>query len=247
MNQYFNDDKLLIFNEEERSTNVKTLFSRTEDYSLYKGLDRGTLKYYNYQYYANIYIRADTKKTEIKRKYEKLTEFYAGFSSLFVAIFNALSLLLAYINNFYAEHSIITSIFYFKDIENNNKFDAFKNNEIIKKIISLISISDEKNLKEFLETTDKENIKENIIISKPMKDLENNEMYAKYQINEDSSKKIEITKKETKRKISHRNKGKKNSLIIKNKSHIIQMNSFRNNLINKNSENILNIRVNNLI
>ena len=49
-----------------------------------------------------------------------------------------------------------------------------------------------------------------------MKDLENNEIYAKYQINEDSSKKIEITKKETKRKISHRNKGKKNSLIIKN-------------------------------
>ena len=80
-----------------------------------------------------------------------------------------------------------------------------------------------------------------------MKDLENNEIYAKYQINEDSSKKIEITKKETKRKFSQRNKGKKNSLIIKNKSHIIQMGSFRNNLINKNSENISNLRANNLI
>ena len=50
MNQYFNDDKSLIFDEIDSNKNVKTLFSRTEDYSLYKGLDRGTLKHYNYQY-----------------------------------------------------------------------------------------------------------------------------------------------------------------------------------------------------
>ena len=40
MNQYFNDDKLLIFDEGETNRNIKTLFSRTEDYSLYKGLNR---------------------------------------------------------------------------------------------------------------------------------------------------------------------------------------------------------------
>ena len=208
MNQYFNDDKLLIFDEGETNRNIKTLFSRTEDYSLYKGLDRGTLKYYNYQYYASIYIRADTKKTEIKRKYEKLTEFYAGFSSLFGVIFTALNVLFTYINEFYAEHSIITNVFYFKNIEN-NKFDVFKNNERIKKIISLTSTLDEKSLKEYSETT--ENINENPIASKPIEDcknLENDGVDEKYKTNEDSSKKIHITKTEVRRKFSQKHTGK---------------------------------------
>ena len=254
MNQYFNDDKLLIFDEEETRTNVKTLFSRTEDYSLYKGLDRASLKHSDYQYYANIYIRADTKKTEIKRKYEKLTEFYAGFSSLFGVIFTALNVLFTYINEFYAEHSIITNVFYFKNIEN-NKFDVFKNNERIKKIISLTSALDEKSLKEYSETT--ENINKNPIASKPIEDcknLENDGVDEKYKTNEDSSKKIHITKTEVRRKFSQKHTGKIYTIFKKKKkenaegvSPVAQMTSFRKNLINKNSENILNFRINNLI
>ena len=251
MNQYFNDDKLLIFDEGETNRNIKTLFSRTEDYSLYKGLDRGTIKHSDYKYYANIYIRADTKKTEIKRKYQKLTDFYAGFSSLFSAIFTVLNVFFSFVNNFYAEFSIITNIFYFKNI-GNNKFDIFKNQERLKKIIYLTSSSERKNLKECLETTDKENLI-NFKQMEEFKALENNDINKKYKTNDDSSKKLEISKNGV-RKLSLKNSKQKYSFLTKKKkeniegaSQIVQMISFRNNLINKNSENILNVKPNNLI
>ena len=96
MNQYFVDDRWLIFNEGNEKSNSTSLFSRIEEYSLYKGLNRGEVKPKGYKNYANIYVRADTKKTEIKRKYEKLTEFFAGFSSLFVVSFNLLNIILNY-------------------------------------------------------------------------------------------------------------------------------------------------------
>ena len=60
-NQYFNNDNFLLFVfDEEEETTIHTLFSRLEDYSLYKGLDRGETLPYDNTNYANIYIRADT-------------------------------------------------------------------------------------------------------------------------------------------------------------------------------------------
>ncbi|MBQ1832380.1 MAG: hypothetical protein II114_01230, partial [Treponema sp.] len=61
---------------------------------------------YDYQNYAMLYIRADTKRTEIKRKYQKLMEFYADASSMLIAIFGILAIIFGFINDFYAEHSI---------------------------------------------------------------------------------------------------------------------------------------------
>ena len=66
MNQYFEKDNYLIFNFEEGKSEIKTLFSRTEEYSLYQGIDRGETKPEDYNYYARIYIRADTKKQKLK-------------------------------------------------------------------------------------------------------------------------------------------------------------------------------------
>jgi len=56
-NQYFNNDDFLFFIfDEEGETTTHTLFSRLEEYSLYKGLDRGTVIPKNNIKYANIYI-----------------------------------------------------------------------------------------------------------------------------------------------------------------------------------------------
>ena len=135
MNQYFENDNYLVFVFDEGKSEIKTLFSRVEEYSLYRGLNRGVTKPYDYKNYARIYIRADTKKTEIKRKYQKVMEFYADASSLLLALFYALTITFEFINSFYAEHSLNRRLFYFKDIENN--IDISKKSKEIRDLITL--------------------------------------------------------------------------------------------------------------
>ena len=113
MNQYFVNDDYLLFLFEDEKPDIKTLFSRTEEYSLYKGLNRGVKKPNDYMNYARFYIRADTKKTEIKRRYQKVMEIYADASSLLVALFYILVIVFDYINSFYAEHSLTKKLFFF--------------------------------------------------------------------------------------------------------------------------------------
>ena len=79
MNQYFDDDNYLFFIYDEKDPMKQLLFSRTEEFFLYKGLDRGIKRPNDYEFYAKFYIRADTKKTEIKRKYQKIMEFFGIF------------------------------------------------------------------------------------------------------------------------------------------------------------------------
>ena len=135
MNQYlYDDDEMLaIFDEEKKPDQIKTLFSRYEEYSIHSGLEREKTKPLNPNDYAKIYIRADTKKTEIKRTYQKLTEFYADASSLLIAVYDFCILIISALNNFYAEQSIIKKIFLFKDIDNKN-FNISKQTDRIKKL-----------------------------------------------------------------------------------------------------------------
>ena len=135
MNQYlYDDDEILaIFDEKKKPDQIKTLFSRYEEYSIYSGLEREKTKPLNPNDYAKIYIRADTKKTEIKRTYQKLTEFYADASSLLIAVYDFCILIISALNNFYAEQSIIKKIFLFKDIDNKN-FNISKQTDRIKKL-----------------------------------------------------------------------------------------------------------------
>ena len=74
MNQYLYDDDYLvgIFPDDNKEfSRKKTLFSRFEDYSLYQGLNRqkDSTDYLNF---VKLYIRADTKITEVKRRYQKV-------------------------------------------------------------------------------------------------------------------------------------------------------------------------------
>ena len=139
MNQYlYDDDELItVFDEEQKPKQTKTLFSRYEEYSLYLGLDRENNKpLISVEDYAKMYLRADTKKTEIKRTYQKLTEFYADASSLLIALYDFISVTLSIISNFYAEQAVIRKLFLFKEMDN-KYFHFSKKSEKIQELVSL--------------------------------------------------------------------------------------------------------------
>ena len=77
MNQYLSDDDYLfgIFKNYDNTVQTKTLFSRYEEYYLYLGLNRSITNPPNIYNYAKIYVRADTKKTDIRRNYHKINIF----------------------------------------------------------------------------------------------------------------------------------------------------------------------------
>ena len=136
MNQYlYDDDYLFWVFSDESPTGLKTLFSRYEEYSLYLGSNRGITNPPNRANYAKIYMRADTKKTDIKRRYQKIMEFYADASSLLIGIYEILLIIFSYINTFYAEYSISSKLFLFKEIEGVH-FNFSKNYQRIKNIMA---------------------------------------------------------------------------------------------------------------
>ena len=138
MNQYLMDDDTLfgIFKEENYSF-ITTLYSRYEEYALYLGLNRCKVKPPNYLNYAKLYLRADTKKTDIRRTYQNIMEFYADVSSLLLGILRLLIIIINFFNNFYAEYSFSKRIFIFKEFENSH-FDISKRYKQINQLKSLI-------------------------------------------------------------------------------------------------------------
>ena len=194
-NQYFNNDNFLLFVfDEEVETTTHALFSRLEEYSLYKGLDRGTVLPKDNAKYANIYIRADTSKTTIKRKYQKVMEFYADSSSLMIALFEVLYIIFCFFNRFYADHSLSKQIFFFKEVENkhfdiNRKSNQIKNlirllEPLTKKKIIPLSIKDNKNksprINEDNNEMDINDLEEGINIYKMNKNISKKESFSKF-------------------------------------------------------------------
>ena len=121
MNQYLYDDDFLlgVFGEDDGPKYIRTVFSRYEDYSLYQGLNR-TNSSSDYLNYAQVFVRADTKRTDIKRKYQKFLEFYADNSSFLLAFFYVLGFIFTFINSFWAEQALSKKIFFFKDLQESN-------------------------------------------------------------------------------------------------------------------------------
>ena len=118
MNQYlYNDNYLMsVFTEGEEECTKKTLFSRYEEYSLFQGLTRQN-NATDYLNFIKLFIRADTKKTEVKRRYQKINEFYADASALLITIYEILIIILELINNFWAQQSLSKRIFFFQDFD----------------------------------------------------------------------------------------------------------------------------------
>ena len=141
MNQYFTTDDYLLYIYGDITPDIKPLYSRYEEYSLYQGLNRKEKKPPKFEYYSKIYLRADLKKTIIKRKYQRLMEFYASISCLLTAIYKILTLFLSEIDNFYGFHSLSKYIFFFKELEDKNTFNISKKTNMIKEIISITNSS----------------------------------------------------------------------------------------------------------
>ena len=151
MNQYFtNDDYLMfVFGDEDENKEIKPLYSRYEEYALYKGLGRIESQPEEFDYFTKIYIRAELKRTIIKRKYQKFMEFYADASSLLVAIYEILVIIFNFIDTFYAHHSLAKLIFFFKELENDDGFNVNKKRNKIQDILYVTDLQSKNNSIEF--------------------------------------------------------------------------------------------------
>ena len=136
MNQHLYDDDSffsLISSENNEETKLSSIYSRYDEYSLYQGLNR-TNSSSDYLNWAKVYFRADTRKIDVKRKYQGIMEFYADASSLLIAFYDILFIIINCINIFYAELSISKKIFFFKELGDNN-FNLQKNSERLNKLL----------------------------------------------------------------------------------------------------------------
>ena len=151
MNQYFtNDDYLMfVFGDEDENKEIKPLYSRYEEYAMYKGLGRIESQPEEFDYFTKIYIRAELKRTIIKRKYQKFMEFYADASSLLVAIYEILVIIFNFIDTFYAHHSLAKLIFFFKELENDDSFNVNKKRSKIQDILYVTDLQSKNNSIEF--------------------------------------------------------------------------------------------------
>ena len=136
MNQHlFDDDSFisLINDENDEETQLSSVYSRYEEYSLYQGLNR-TNTSSDYLNWAKLFFRADTRKVDVKRKYQGIMEFYADTSSLLIAFYQILLIIFNFINTFYAELSISKKIFFYKELGDNN-LNLQKNSKKINKLL----------------------------------------------------------------------------------------------------------------
>ena len=111
MNLYFENDHDLFFPTEDEQQ-INNSLSRTEQYFLYKGLNRGEIKPTDFQYYAKIYIRVDTKKIRVKKKYQNLSEFYSDTFSFWGFVFYVCGIFFNIYNKFYLSRSFEKKYFF---------------------------------------------------------------------------------------------------------------------------------------
>ena len=129
---YEADHWLRVFTDDNEVRVKKTLFSRFEEYSLFQGLKRQK-NYTDYLNFVKLYIRADTKKTEIKRNYEKINEFFAEEFSLLIVLYEILNIIFNNINSFWSEQSLSKNIFFFQDFD--HKLNIQNKTEKIKELL----------------------------------------------------------------------------------------------------------------
>ena len=126
MNEYFESNDELFFPTKKPQT-INNLFSRSEQYFLHREENDEDPNY------AKIYIRADTKKMEVRRKYQTVLEFFADTFTFFSDIFIFLEIILTAYNRVSLNYFIGTELFFFKD-EENKYFNMTNNKKRIKKL-----------------------------------------------------------------------------------------------------------------
>ena len=97
-------------------------YSLYEDYNLYKSNERFTKKYIYFDKFTRIYLRTDSKRTNISKEYEEISILIEGIISIFSTNFLFLSIILSYFE-FYVYNSVIRKIFKFKSIKDIGSFN----------------------------------------------------------------------------------------------------------------------------
>ena len=236
MKQYlFDDDSFFaVFQGDEKPRQIETLYSRYEEYAYYKGLNWGDSD----NEFAKVFIRADTKKTIIKRTYQKVTEFYADSSSLLIAFYEILIIIFTYIDNFYAEQSISKRLFFFKEYCGKK---PLKYSKIIQ-IVNTIDTPDFDNLETIQDNINNLNNNNFIEINsnriKTPHSIRKNKKYEKY-INDESSKGNKLQKNFSIEK--NDSTIRKVSLLINENEHGKQEKIYKRDLDLKSSRESYNI------
>ena len=130
----FETDKNILLN------NPKTQFllgkSKEENFRIYKGLDRNNNNIDDIDVLAKIHLRADTSVTMVSRQFEKIGEFVANVTELIEQILLIFIAIFGFLDTFYAYHAVISDLFVFKGIENENAKLFIKNIKKIQKDFS---------------------------------------------------------------------------------------------------------------
>ena len=188
MNQEFtNDNYLLFIIEDDKTPEIKTLYSRYEEYNLWKGLNRGSTKPDYFNYFSKVYIRADLKKTVIKRKYQKFMEFFADTFSLLTGIYEVLYIIFYFIYNFSSYHFFSKRLFFFKELNNENNFNIHKKINQIENLLYIIDSKEKKddnNLIEVNSNLNKGKIKNKEENQKEINIYNNNKKYSSKEVSE---------------------------------------------------------------
>ena len=123
-------------------------YSFFDDYFLLKSVNRFSEKYNDYEKFARIYLRADTKRTNISREYERASNVIARIFSICSLIYFVLKNIISYLDKFYALNSVIRKIFKFNNVEGTDSHNLVRN--IYKKLkISKIFKNQKFNIKTF--------------------------------------------------------------------------------------------------
>ena len=140
MNYHFKtDDRLFQLYESKKAEKEEKKnigYSRVEDYFLYKGVGTSS-NFKDKDIYANLYIRADNKRLEIKRENQNVLDFYAQNSAFWGSLFTVLNFFFTIYNNFHANRSMSRKLFFLEEKEN-NKFNLLKRRNSITSNASLI-------------------------------------------------------------------------------------------------------------
>ena len=233
MNQEFtNDNYLLFIIEDDKTPEIKTLYSRYEEYNLWKGLNRGSTKPDYFNYFSKVYIRADLKKTVIKRKYQKFMEFFADTFSLLTGIYEVLYIIFYFIYNFSSYHFFSKRLFFFKELNNGNDFNVHKKINQIENLLYIIDSKEKKddnNLIEVNSNLNKGKIKNKEENQKEINIYNNNKKY--------SSKEVSELKYSSKSITSQRQNDEYSKQNFNENYQKYNMNLMRGNKIKNNKKN----------
>ena len=136
----------------------------------------------NYMNYVRMYIRADLRKTIIKRKYQKFMEFFADATSILVALYDILFFILNFFDYFYAYHHLSQNIFFFKDIKHDNKFNIFPQKMQIQEVLSSLEKREKSNNSKYF-IKDNKDSKKVLIENNDLKNSrQEKELYSDFEI-----------------------------------------------------------------